>query len=95
MPRRQLATRSGCRAPHLAVEIVPSPPTAPDGRPPVPADLPTYDGWVLLTWMAAHSSRLLLGTSIYILPLRHPRVTDRAVATLDLVSGGRAVLGAG
>jgi probable F420-dependent oxidoreductase len=32
---------------------------------------------------------------VYILPLRHPLVTARAVSTLDVLSGGRAVLGAG
>lgn len=66
-----------------------------DGRPPVPEALPTYDPWVLLGWLAAATERIRLGTSVYILPLRDPHVTARAVATLDIVSGGRAILGAG
>jgi probable F420-dependent oxidoreductase len=70
-------------------------PYSEDGRAPVPEALPAYDPWVLLGWVAAATERIKLGTSVYILPLRDPHVTARAVATLDLVSGGRAILGAG
>lgn len=70
-------------------------PYSDDGRAPVPEVFPVYDPWVLLAWVAAATERIRLGTSIYILPLRDPHVTARAVATLDLVSGGRALLGAG
>jgi probable F420-dependent oxidoreductase len=70
-------------------------PYTPDRRPPVASDVPTYDPWVLLAWIAAHTDQIKLGTSVYILPLRDPHVTARAVATLDLVSGGRVILGAG
>lgn len=70
-------------------------PYADSGRPPVPAALATYDPWVLLAHVAAATRHLRLGTSVYILPLRDPHVTARAVATLDLVSAGRALLGAG
>jgi probable F420-dependent oxidoreductase len=45
--------------------------------------------------VAAATTKLRLGTHVYILPLRHPLVTARAVATLDILSGGRALLGAG
>jgi probable F420-dependent oxidoreductase len=77
------------------VEIAPRYPYSDSGRPPVAPDVPTYDAWVLLAWIAAHTGHLKLATSVYILPLRDPHVTARAVATLDLVSGGRAMLGAG
>jgi probable F420-dependent oxidoreductase len=70
-------------------------PYSEDGRAPVSEALPAYDPWVLLAWVSAATERLRLGTSVYILPLRDPHVTARAVATLDLVSGGRAILGAG
>jgi probable F420-dependent oxidoreductase len=66
-----------------------------DGRPPVAPDLPTFDPWVLLAWVAGQTHHIRLGTSVYILPLRNPHVTARAVTTLDCVSGGRAILGAG
>jgi len=65
------------------------------GVPPVPSRVPTHDAWVLLASVAAVTSTVRLGSSVYILPLRDPLVTARAVATLDVVSGGRAILGAG
>jgi probable F420-dependent oxidoreductase len=76
-------------------EIASPYPYTEDGRAPVPEAMPAYDPWVLLAWVSAATERIKFGTSIYILPLRDPHVTARAVATLDLVSGGRAILGAG
>jgi probable F420-dependent oxidoreductase len=66
-----------------------------DGGPPVPSDVLLYDPWVLLAAASTATSRIKLGTCVYVLPLRDPLVTARAVATLDVMSGGRAVLGAG
>jgi len=54
-----------------------------------------FDPWVTLGFMAAVTTKLRLGTHVYILPLRHPIVTAKAVATLDVLSQGRALLGAG
>lgn len=64
-------------------------------EPPVPDTVRLYDPWVLLAAVAASTRTIRLGTCVYVLPLRHPLVTARAVATLDLVSNGRAILGAG
>jgi probable F420-dependent oxidoreductase len=82
---------------HLAwpVEIASDYPYTEDGAPPVVAGFPTFDPWVLLASVAARTTKILLGTSVYILPLRDPHVTARAVGTLDAVSGGRAILGVG
>lgn len=66
-----------------------------NGEPPFTADTPTYDAWVLLASIAAATERIRLGTSVYIMPLRHPLQTARSVVTLDRVSGGRVILGAG
>lgn len=66
-----------------------------NGAPPVTAAVPLYDPWVLLSAAASVTRTIRLGTCVYVLPLRHPLVTARAVATLDLVSGGRAILGSG
>jgi probable F420-dependent oxidoreductase len=49
----------------------------------------------ILTAIAAHTSRLRLGTGIYLLPLHHPLHVAEQVATLDEISGGRAFLGVG
>ena len=65
------------------------------GLPPVHPGSPLYDPWVTLAFAAAGTSRIRLGTYVYILPLRHPLVTARAFTTLDVLSGGRAILGAG
>ncbi len=63
--------------------------------PPFEPDWPWFDPWALLSSLASVTQRIRFGTNVYILPLRHPFVTARAVATLDIVSEGRALLGAG
>jgi probable F420-dependent oxidoreductase len=65
------------------------------GAPEFTCDAPLYDPWVVLSAVAAQTSTIRLGTTVYILPLRHPIVTAKAVATLDIVSGGRVSLGIG
>ncbi|MFJ4844730.1 MULTISPECIES: LLM class F420-dependent oxidoreductase [unclassified Streptomyces] len=55
----------------------------------------TLDPFVALAVIATVTERLLLGTGIALIPQRDPFHTAKEVATLDLVSGGRAVLGVG
>ena len=64
-------------------------------HPPIPPTTQLFDPASLLSFVAAHTTSLRLGTYVYLLGLRHPFVTARAFATLDWVSGGRAVIGAG
>jgi alkanesulfonate monooxygenase SsuD/methylene tetrahydromethanopterin reductase-like flavin-dependent oxidoreductase (luciferase family) len=56
---------------------------------------PAADPWVALGAVAAKTERLLLGTCVTPVPRRRPQVLALQVATLDELSGGRAVLGAG
>jgi probable F420-dependent oxidoreductase len=70
-------------------------PGTPDGSFPWPQDIPLYDPFVLLARIAEHTSRIKLGTGIYILPLRHPIVAARAITAVDVLSSGRVVLGIG
>ncbi len=70
-------------------------PYTPDGSFPFALDTPLYDPWVILSTIAAATSTIKLGTGVYVLPLRHPFVTARAVTSVDVLSGGRAVLGVG
>lgn len=55
----------------------------------------TLDPFVALGAVASKTSRLLLGTGIALVVQRDPITTAKSVATLDLVSGGRAVFGVG
>jgi len=55
----------------------------------------TLDPFVALGAMAAVTERLLLATGIALIAQRDPILTAKEVATLDLVSGGRAALGIG
>ena len=53
------------------------------------------DAWTLLTAIAATTERDSVFPNVANLPLRPPAVLARAVASLDIVSGGRAELGIG
>ncbi|MCL4245608.1 MAG: LLM class F420-dependent oxidoreductase [Candidatus Dadabacteria bacterium] len=54
-----------------------------------------HDPFVLLSSIAAVTSRIIVGTSVIILPYRNPLVTAKMAATLDVLSGGRLVFGVG
>src|ERR1700693_3360481 len=54
-----------------------------------------YDPILTLTWVAAVTKRVRLGTSVLVLPLRHPLPLAKEVATLQNLSDGRLILGAG
>ena len=56
---------------------------------------PFYDPFTTLGWMSALTRRVELGTTVIILPYRHPLQTARMVANLDRLSGGRLILGIG
>jgi probable F420-dependent oxidoreductase len=66
-----------------------------DGRMPGGEDVPIPDPLVWLAWAGAHTSRINLATGILIVPQRNPVVLAKEVATLDVLSGGRVVLGVG
>jgi len=53
------------------------------------------DPFTALAFVAAASSRLLLQTSVLVLPYRNPFITAKAAASLQVLSGGRFVLGIG
>ena len=53
------------------------------------------DPLVALTFLAAHTGRVLLGTGIIILPQRNPLVLAKELASLAALSGGRIVCGIG
>ena len=54
-----------------------------------------YDPVLTLTWAAAYTKRVGLGTSVLVLPMRHPLPLAKELATLQNLSEGRLILGAG
>ena len=54
-----------------------------------------YDPLMVLSYVAARTSTIRLGTSVLIMPYRNPIVTAKMVATLDQMSGGRVIAGIG
>ena len=57
--------------------------------------VPTHDPWVTLAAMAIATRRIKLGTVVTPLPRRRPWIVGRQLATLDHLSAGRMVFGAG
>ena len=55
----------------------------------------TYDPLMVLSFVAARTSRIRLGVSVLIMPYRNPIATAKMFATLDQLSGGRAIAGVG
>ena len=56
---------------------------------------PFYDPFVTLAWLAQATRRVELGTTVVILPYRHPLQTARLAANIDRLSGGRFIFGVG
>ncbi|WP_152361958.1 TIGR03619 family F420-dependent LLM class oxidoreductase [Microlunatus speluncae] len=56
---------------------------------------PFHDPFVLLSWLAGRTSTVRLGTSVVVLPYRHPLLVARMSAMVQEYSDGRFVLGVG
>jgi probable F420-dependent oxidoreductase len=56
---------------------------------------PNYEMMTTLTWVAGFTERVKLGSSVAVLPIRNPVHNARALASLDIYSGGRVLYGAG
>jgi probable F420-dependent oxidoreductase len=65
------------------------------GRTPAPPETPLLDPFVALANVAAHTSTLLIGTGVTVVPVHQPLVLAKKVASLDRVSGGRFLFGVG
>lgn len=57
--------------------------------------VPMLDPLLQLAQAASHSERLVFGTSVYLLPLRHPTLVAKQIATLDHLCAGRLIFGVG
>ena len=70
-------------------------PYAESGEFVVPWNADFHEPLVLLNALAAVTSKVQLGTSVLVMPYRHPAVVAKMLAAADRLSGGRVVLGAG
>lgn len=70
-------------------------PYSQDGKMPGSEEAPIPDPLVWLTYAAAVTKKIKLATGIIILPQRHPFYVAKEAATLDMLSGGRFMLGVG
>src|SRR3984893_18755069 len=65
------------------------------GEFPAPPDIPIADPFATLAYVAACTSTIRLGTGICLVPEHNPLVLAKTAATVDRLSGGRFILGAG
>jgi probable F420-dependent oxidoreductase len=72
--------------------VLPDPQAPPS---PLPPEAPMLDPTVALTFLAAHTKTVRLGTGIIILPQRNPLVLAKELASLDVLSSGRLIFGIG
>jgi len=70
-------------------------PYTPDGAPFWQPDEPFLDPWVLVSALAAETTRLRFMPYVYVVPLRDPFSVAKAVSSAAVLSGERVVLGAG
>lgn len=62
---------------------------------PLPPETDVLEPFVSLAFLAAATTRLKLGFSVLILAYRHPLETAKLIASLDVLSSGRVLIGAG
>jgi alkanesulfonate monooxygenase SsuD/methylene tetrahydromethanopterin reductase-like flavin-dependent oxidoreductase (luciferase family) len=56
---------------------------------------PSYETTIMLTWIAARTSRIKVASRVLAVPFRRPAMVAKLAASLDLLSGGRFILGLG
>jgi probable F420-dependent oxidoreductase len=59
------------------------------------SDQPIFDPLVVLTFLAGQTSRIKLAVSVLVVPYRNPVLAAKWIANLDVLSGGRVLLGVG
>jgi len=84
-------------ADHIAMptNLVSKYPYHPEGKFPVDVADNFLEPLTVLSYVAACTSRVRLGTGVLIIPYRNPVVTAKILSTLDVLSNGRVILGAG
>ena len=82
---------------HIAIptELRSAYPYRSDGRFPLTAADRILEPVTTLAYLAAVTTRLHLGFSVLVLPYRHPTLNAKMLGTLDVISNGRLIVGAG
>ena len=70
-------------------------PGSADGKFPGGPGVNLHDPFVALSFVAAHTKTIKLGTGVFVLPLRNTLAVAKAVASLDVLSQGRVIFGIG
>ena len=70
-------------------------PYTPDGRFVTRPNDPQLDAFIVLSYIASSTSTIDIGTTVAIVPYRNPILQAKMFATLDVLTGGRAVCGVG
>ena len=60
-----------------------------------PPEIPLHDPMLELAFVAGITTRIRLATGVFVLPIRNAFATAKAVASLDVLSGGRFIFGVG
>ena len=93
----ELGVHSGWVSDHVCwpADIEPNYPYTDDGSFPAANDMAWLEPISTLMFVAGCTENLKLGTTVLILPYRLPVITAKQLATLDVLSGGRLILGVG
>jgi probable F420-dependent oxidoreductase len=92
----QLGFESVWMPEHLVIPVeLEGSPIAGADHPPVPSDVPVFEVFSYLSFLAGRTERIRFGTYVYNIGLRHPLAVARAVVTLDVLSRGRFEFGIG
>jgi len=70
-------------------------PYAPTGKLPGGSAQDYLEPFAMLAYLARATTRIRIGTSVLVIPYRHPLVAAKMLATIDVLSKGRVILGAG
>lgn len=89
----QMAESAGFESLWAGEHVVLPDPRTPESR--MAPEEPILDPLVMLTYLAAHTQQVRLGTGIIILPQRNPLVLAKELASLAVLSGGRLLCGIG
>ena len=70
-------------------------PYSSSGRMGAPPETPLHDPLLALAYVAGVTTKIRLATGVFVLPIRNAFTTAKAVASLDVLSGGRFIFGVG